>query len=680
MAGDLNREASELWNSLKPIIDKEIDARTQGVVQRRKAKVTTAPSLVTNTIGVTEPFGTEMFLPFNTNIMSASVGDFVWVEYMYGMTNAFVSMFASADDKNQYVAGNLTVGGALSVTNRRSYLLSNVAAGWHRVLEFSPTTVSHRLGRAGIIVDFDITRYGTTNETHHVSLSLIETNAKFYGEFSNSNTQLIDKIRYTYDSSKGYVDIHLSTSWSANVAVDYQVSASAGSFLRQITTKSLAAVADSPSGETVLTEYALHANGTYNGNLTVDGVLDVTPRRVTASPASAGWYRVMKYTNTEDAYRRGCSGAEIVFHITRRRTTDGEETHEIKMLCNMDGIMFADEVSRVYSNSYFKVDGIRYTYDSTAAYVDVHVLGAAPVLTVSFDVYDDPSVQYRYTAEQLQGVGDNPDGETILRRYYFGSMGHRYAYSSLSTAGWYRIIRYHGTSATAVKWGTSCRIDIHLTQAYNNSNNCAHSITMLGLFNTPPVFTNEVSAIAASDNVFTKIRYTYNPTTYEGSIDVYYNASVANSVYVNFDVYATETQKMMFSSAYFEPVVASPDGETVWSEYTFSANGTGDLNVNGTVTGQGFADLLFGLGASIPSNTDCNSLTSEGKYTCASAAVAGTLTNSPYTDSAFGMLVIRVASSQRLVQVAMPNSTAISVKLRYYNGTSWTAWKTLTPS
>ena len=301
MAGDLNREASELWNSLKPIIDKEIDARTQGMVQRRKAKVTTAPSLATNTIGVTEPFGTEMFLPFNTNIMSASVGDFVWVEYMYGMTNAFVSMFASADDKNQRVAGNLTVdgevtiGGALSVTNRRSAMLSNVAAGWHRVLEFSPTTVAYRLGRAGIIIDFDITRYGTQNETHHVSLSLIETNVKFYGEFSNSNTQLIDKIRYTYDSSKGYVDIHLPSAYSANVAVDYQVAASAGSFLRLITTKSLADVADSPSGETVLTEYMFGANGTFLQN--INGFLN--PDRTTIANGAT---RDIQLANSSSAY------------------------------------------------------------------------------------------------------------------------------------------------------------------------------------------------------------------------------------------------------------------------------------------------------------------------------------------------------------------------------------------
>ena len=51
---DLNKEALDVWGGLKPMIDQEISSRTQGMVQRRKAKVTTAPSLATNTIGVTE--------------------------------------------------------------------------------------------------------------------------------------------------------------------------------------------------------------------------------------------------------------------------------------------------------------------------------------------------------------------------------------------------------------------------------------------------------------------------------------------------------------------------------------------------------------------------------------------------------------------------------------------------
>lgn len=368
MAGDLNREASELWNSLKPIIDKEIDSRTQGMVQRRKAKVTTAPSLATNTIGVTEPFGPEMFLPFNTNIMSASVGDFVWVEYMYGMTNAFVSMFASADDKNQYVAGNLTV----------------------------------------------------------------------------------------------------------------------------------------------------------------DGVLDVPPRRCYASLSSAGWYRVLSFDTSDGAIARGYDGQCIDFTITRQSAGAYGEIHKISYMAYLDSWSFVNEVSK---SGVLAIDKIRYTRDSEKGHVDIH-----------------------------------------------------------------------------------------------------------------------------------------------------FNLSASMGVQVDYDVHTQQTDKALYKSENLTAVAASPGGETVLTEYMFNANGMGDLNVNGTVAGQGFADLLFGIGNSIPSNTNCNSLTSEGKYTCASVAIAGTLTNSPYTDFAFGMLVIRVAEAQRFVQVAMPNSTAITIKLRYYNGTSWTAWKTLTPS
>lgn len=368
MAGDLNREASELWNSLKPIIDKEIDARTQGMVQRRKAKVTTAPSLATNTIGVTEPFGTEMFLPFNTNIMSASVGDFVWVEYMYGMTNAFVSMFASADDKNQYVAGNLTVGGVLDVTKRRCQTTLS-STGWYRVMNVNTNSADASKFSTAAIIDINIgTSYlENNNGTHKISLHGVFNSASFVGEESKSNYMLVDKVRYTYDSSgNGHIDI-----------------------------------------------------------------------------------------------------------------------------------------------------------------------------------------------------------------------------------------RYIGTGENQV-W---CSFTVHVP--YNNQH----------------FFVAE------------------RPTN----------------------------------------VVDSPSGETVMTEYTFNANGMGDLNVNGIVTGQGFADLLFGVGSEIASNTDCDDLTTAGKYTCPSQAVGNTLSHAPFS-SAFGMFVFRVASAERLVQLAMPNSNDLLISVRYYNGTSWTAWKTLTPS
>lgn len=93
MAVDLNKQALEMWNAMKPMIEKEIDQRTRGMVQRRKAKVTTAPA--NSLIGVTEAFGPEIFVPYVSSMANAQVGDVVWVEFMYGATNSFVSMYAN---------------------------------------------------------------------------------------------------------------------------------------------------------------------------------------------------------------------------------------------------------------------------------------------------------------------------------------------------------------------------------------------------------------------------------------------------------------------------------------------------------------------------------------------------------------------------------------------------------
>ncbi len=96
---NLNKDALEIWNALRPMIDKEIERRTMGMVQRRKAKVTTAPSSITKTVGVTEPFGrAEMQVPFLPGVATAQVGDVVWVEFMFGASNSFVSMFANISD------------------------------------------------------------------------------------------------------------------------------------------------------------------------------------------------------------------------------------------------------------------------------------------------------------------------------------------------------------------------------------------------------------------------------------------------------------------------------------------------------------------------------------------------------------------------------------------------------
>ncbi len=262
---DLNKEALDIWGGLKPMIDQEISSRTQGMVQRRKAKVTTAPSLATNTIGVTEAFGQEIFLPFVSNMISAKVGDFVWIEWMYGATNAFVSSYAAADDKN------ISVAGVLDVVSRRCYgpiPTSGNSAGWYKVMDFTGWSSTAPRWSISLAIDFTITREynNNNNEIHRVSLISTYNSTSFANETSKSNSMLIDKIRYVFDGNNGHVDIHYNTSSSNTCIVDFLAHfdpTKQDAFVAVTPT----AVADSPSG-TVVTEYSFAANTECEGSFT----------------------------------------------------------------------------------------------------------------------------------------------------------------------------------------------------------------------------------------------------------------------------------------------------------------------------------------------------------------------------------------------------------------------------
>lgn len=280
---DLNSDALGIWEHLKPAIDKEIEQKTRGMVQRRKMKVTTAPSISTGTIGVTEAFGTtEMVIPFATNLISATVGDMVWVEFMYGATNAFASMFASADEKDWDVAGDLSVGGnagisgnldvsgstslqnttvngVLDVTQRRAEA-TLTSSGWYRVLRniATPTAVT------SFEINLVITRsyYYADNEVHKITLLATYFNFKFVNEQSVSNTLGIDKIRYMRENNGyGYIDIHYSLENENYVTVDYTVNVRT-SYKYAFQTRSLQSVAPSPSDETEMALYTFSANAT----------------------------------------------------------------------------------------------------------------------------------------------------------------------------------------------------------------------------------------------------------------------------------------------------------------------------------------------------------------------------------------------------------------------------------
>lgn len=267
---DLNKESLEIWNALKPAIDQEIDSRTQGMVQRRKMKVTTAPSPSTNVIGVTEPFGTEILIPFVTNLISAVVGDYVWVEFMYGATNAFASAFASVDDKDYSVAGDLTVGGDATVNGiidvvprRCAATIPASSAGWKRILTYQAASANMAIGSNPFTVD--ITLFEQARQIRSIRLNGTYTNIFFDNEQSvtqNSSYNAFDGIRYTYDgNNQGHIDVHFALSSSRACTAYFDIKSRGLGYRADFVAVDFVSVADAPTGETIYSTYSFVENG-----------------------------------------------------------------------------------------------------------------------------------------------------------------------------------------------------------------------------------------------------------------------------------------------------------------------------------------------------------------------------------------------------------------------------------
>lgn len=116
-----------IYGSIKPMIDREIDARTQSALRMKSMVVTTPYDSGTQTVGVTEAFGNELQLPvfggLDTSLLIKGVP--VWVMMPYGsMSNAVVFTLGDMtglggggqDTNTTYTFGSGTTNGAFNVT------------------------------------------------------------------------------------------------------------------------------------------------------------------------------------------------------------------------------------------------------------------------------------------------------------------------------------------------------------------------------------------------------------------------------------------------------------------------------------------------------------------------------------------------------------------------------------
>lgn len=157
--------------------------------------------------------------------------------------------------------------GVLDITPRRCYAQLS-SAGWYKVCTLKFGSIYSVRGGIGFLIDLcTTTSYNSsTNDTHFVSLLAAYERYYFADEKSVSRSVCIDKIRYVYDGNgNGHIDIHYSQSVQNLVAVDFVAHVRQPS-QQYIVAESLQSVADSPSGETVLTEYTFAAIVPETGN------------------------------------------------------------------------------------------------------------------------------------------------------------------------------------------------------------------------------------------------------------------------------------------------------------------------------------------------------------------------------------------------------------------------------
>lgn len=151
------------------------------------------------------------------------------------------------------------INNTLDITPRRCYATLS-SAGWYRVLTYGASSTNDVQGGRGLVIKLNIQK-ATGAENHSITLRTVSgSGISFVDESSKSYALNIDKIRYTYDTTKAYIDIHYNSSTARDVGVDFDV---CGSYLieqRNVTANNLEEVADAPSGETVLTEYTFAAN------------------------------------------------------------------------------------------------------------------------------------------------------------------------------------------------------------------------------------------------------------------------------------------------------------------------------------------------------------------------------------------------------------------------------------
>lgn len=146
-----------LWETLLPMVRKEIEKQTQPCIKSKLMTVSTPYNQSNNTVGVIEPFGTEVFLPVYGLVDPALLtkGATVWVYALHGSySNAVVMMIGNAQGK--IASQNIK---ELAINNSRLDYdsVSNAKIRENAIMlsKLNTSTVSYLIGGPYMSVSYD---------------------------------------------------------------------------------------------------------------------------------------------------------------------------------------------------------------------------------------------------------------------------------------------------------------------------------------------------------------------------------------------------------------------------------------------------------------------------------------------------------------------------------------------
>jgi hypothetical protein len=178
-------------------------------------------------------------------------------------------------------------------------------------------------------------------------------------------------------------------------------------------------------------------------------------------------------------------------------------------------------------------------------------------------------IWYAQTNDRL-GLGSPPEYANTIRSDWVPDITPRRCYRELSSAGWYRVLTFDSNGGVNALGSSGAIIDINITRRYAYGMNEVHKLTLLFRYNGVD-FVGEQSSAGVLE--IDKIRWCYETNnTSKGHLDIHYNYSSGNVVFVKFDISTFKDYQQFYIAESLQSVANSPSGEGVLTEYSFTAN------------------------------------------------------------------------------------------------------------